>query len=264
MAVGFIGAKGGVGLTTLALNLGVAFQRKGPTIVAELRPGQGNLGALTGLDRTAGLTNLISRQPNELNAQLITGELAAHSSGLRLLMSSSVAREAQTQISPDSLVTTIKILRTLSRTTLLDMGAALTRTNLRLLRELDWMVIVAEPTKTSLLLARDLMKEIKTGGQPTGLSLVLINRSASNVQVPLQEIEQAVGHDALALLSAAPELVFQAAAASQPLLLAQPNAVLSTQIVKLADDLDSRLKTVQPPTTEVDSSASKPTPTSIR
>jgi len=245
MAIGFIGAKGGVGLTTLALNLGIAFQRKGPTIVAELRPGQGNLSTLSGVDRTAGLTNLLSRQPNELNAQLVSGELAAHSSGLRLLMSSNVAREAQTQLSPDSLSAAIKVMSSISRTTLIDMGPALTRTNLRLLRDLNLVVVVAEPAKTALLLARDLIKEIKAGGQPASVNLVLVNRTSSNIPASLQEVEQVVGYEVLTLLSAAPELMFQAAAASQPLLLAQPNAPLSIQISKLADDLDARLLALQ-------------------
>ncbi len=44
LAIGFLGAKGGVGTTTLAMNVAAALGQKTPTALADFRLGQGSLG----------------------------------------------------------------------------------------------------------------------------------------------------------------------------------------------------------------------------
>src|SRR5574341_2591478 len=84
MAVGVIGAKGGVGTTTLALNIPAALLLAGENpIVADLRLGSGSMGLMLGLGQSYGMANVLGKPATEIRPQTIEGELAVHQSGLR-------------------------------------------------------------------------------------------------------------------------------------------------------------------------------------
>ncbi len=241
LTIGFLGAKGGVGVTTLAANVAAAFSQKSPTILADFRPGQGCLGLSLGQPRSTGLANLLTRPPTDVTVQAVEHELVEHSTGLRLLLSSARAKEAQLQINPDMLAMLVKHLRDLAHIVVLDIGTGLTRVNARLIRDMDRLVIAVEPYRVGLYIARDLLRELEgVGVAGSRTDLVLINRASSTAQIPWQEAEQIVGHEMLAIISPAPELAFQAAEAGQPIVLFQPTAVIAAQLGKLAEELVAR------------------------
>ena len=243
MVIGFLGAKGGVGTTTLAANVASALGQRTPAILADFRPGQGSLGLSLGFGRSTGMANLLNRPMTELTASVVEGELIAHSPTLRLLLSSGRAKEAQSVLNPDSLSLIVKHLRTLSRLIALDLGAGLSRVNARLIKEIDRVVVVVEPYRVALNMTRDLLRELDSSGVgATRVDVVLINRASSTAQIPWQEAEQIVGHEMLAIISPAPELAFQAAEAGQPIVTFQPTAVTATQMSKLAEELAVRIR----------------------
>ncbi len=243
MVIGFLGAKGGVGTTTLAANVASALGQRTPAILADFRPGQGSLGLSLGFGRSTGMANLLNRPMTELTASVVESELIAHSPTLRLLLSSGRAKEAQSVLNPDSLSLIVKHLRTLSRLIALDLGAGLSRVNARLIKEIDRVVVVVEPYRVALNMTRDLLRELDSSGVgATRVDVVLINRASSTAQIPWQEAEQIVGHEMLAIISPAPELAFQAAEAGQPIVTFQPTAVTATQMSKLAEELAVRIR----------------------
>src|SRR5688572_29864036 len=65
-AIGFLGAKGGVGTSTLAASVAGVLGQKEPTILADIRPGQGTLGSALGQGRSSGMANLLGRPANEI------------------------------------------------------------------------------------------------------------------------------------------------------------------------------------------------------
>ncbi len=241
LVLGFLGAKGGVGLTTLATNVAAALSQKAPTILTDFRLGQGSLGQSLGSGRSTGLANLLSRPLVELNAQTIENELVMHNSGVRLLLSSARPKEAQINVNADALAAILKNLRTMARSVVVDLGPGMSRSTVRLIREVDQLVIVVEPYRVVLNMARDLIKELETLGAGAGrTNVVLVNRTPSNLQVPWQEAEQILNHEMLAIISPAPELTFQAAEAGSPVVMYQPTAIIANQMSKLADELGTR------------------------
>jgi DNA-binding response OmpR family regulator len=236
--IGFLGAKGGCGITTLALNVAASLAQREKTILADFRPGQSTLGLALGAARSTGMANLLSRPINELSMRLVENELVHHASGLRLLLSSSRPQETQMQINPDAAAAIVDHLRSLAHYVLLDMGSGLSRLNVRLLSELDHLTLAVEPNRISLTLARDLMNEIEQHDfSRARMFVVLINRTPSSLQVPWQEAEKMLEHEMTAIISPMPELAFQADEVSTPLILLQPNAIASTQYSKFAEAL---------------------------
>jgi pilus assembly protein CpaE len=241
--IGFLGAKGGVGLTTVAANVAAAMTSRGSTILSDFRFGQGSLALTMGQPRAAGMANLLSKQAAELNSRTIEAELITHGSGMRLLLSSSRPKEANLNVNPEALAIIVRSLRSLSRTTILDLGAGLSRLNARIAKEVDHTVLVVEPYRAALMMARDLLKELEPlGVGPGKTSVVLVNRAASSVQIPWQEAEQILNHEMLAVISPAPEAFFQAAEAGQPLLSLQPTHVVATQLAKVGEELTTRVR----------------------
>ncbi len=238
---GFLGAKGGVGTTTLAANVAAAMARSDSVILADFRPGQGTLGLSLGIARSNGLASLLSRQPREITARAVESELVSHASGLRLLLSSGRPRETLLTIQPELVAVVVRHLRTLQRTVVLDLGAGLTPITARVLPDMDQLTLVVEPNRVTLALARDLIGEIEQAGLDRGrISVVLANRVQTSAQVPWQEAEQILAHEITAIIAPAPELAFQAAEAGLPMVLFQPNSIVASQFSKLAEEIAAR------------------------
>ena len=83
-------ARGGLGATSLALNLGILLRQtdEKEVIVAEFRPGQGTIGLELGYTKPEGLSHLLQLKPNEIGVHEIENELTTHPSGIRLLLAS--------------------------------------------------------------------------------------------------------------------------------------------------------------------------------
>ncbi|MBN1679919.1 MAG: response regulator [Anaerolineae bacterium] len=245
LTIGFLGAKGGAGTTTLAMNVAAAMSQNEPTILIDFRPGQGTLGMALGFERSTGMANLLSRPTSEITVRVIENEIVTHSSGVRLLLSSARPKETLLNISPDGASAVIHHLRTISRSVLLDLGAGLNRLTAHLIQELDQLILAVEPNRISLSMAREILGEIEQLGMSQArINIVLINRAQSSLQIPWQEAEQILGHEMTAIISPAPELAFQAAEAGFPIILYQPNSIVANQFSKLAEELSARIRSV--------------------
>lgn len=246
MTVGFIGAKGGVGTTTLALNTAAALLMTGENpVVADFRPGLGNMGLMLGVDQPVGIANMLAKPATEIHPATVERELVLHKSNLRALLSSYRPSEAQIKYSVESLVTLVNSLRQLGRPTLFDLGCGYTSTLSRLQLEMDQIVLIVDPSRITLSMARELLHELDNTGTVSGrLHVVVVNRSRSIPQLPWNEVEQILGRELRAIISDAPELVHQAVNSATPMVMLQPNAIVSNQIIKLSEDLNTRIRSL--------------------
>jgi CheY-like chemotaxis protein len=239
--LGFLGAKGGIGTTTLAVNIAAALAKSEPVALVDFRLGQGTLGLTLGFGRSTGLANLLSRPAAEITARAVENELVTHSSGMRLLLSSARPKETLLHVAPESAALIVRHLRALSRTVVLDLGAGLNPLSARLVQELNQLTLAVEPNRVALTLAREVLTEVEQIGLPASrINLVLVNRAQSSLQIPWQEAEQILNHEMTAIISPAPELAFQAAEAGFPIVLFQPNSIVANQFSKLGEEIAAR------------------------
>ena len=243
LVVAVLGAKGGVGTTTIAANVASVLAHKEPTVVADLRPGQGSLGLSLGFPRAAGMATLLTRPASEITARAVTGEIVSHSSGLRLLLSSARPKETLITIRPDTVMAIIRQLRAAARIVILDIGAGFTPINQHILREIDHLVLVVDSQRVTLNMAKALLHELKNSGLGQGrISITLVNHTHSSLQITWQEAEQILEQEMTGIISPAPELAFQADEAGTPMVYLQPNAVVANQLVKLSEEIGVRLQ----------------------
>ena len=91
-------------------------------------------------------------------------------------------------------------------------------------------------------MAHGLITELESEISERKVEVIVVNRSQSSLQTSWQEVEQILGREIKAILSAAPELAFQAMENKMPMIMLQPNAIVSTQLIKIADDIKGRMQ----------------------
>jgi len=245
LAIGVFGVKGGVGTTFIAVNLAAALQMSGESpILADFRLGSGSMGLSLGFNRAYGMANILTKPAAEISTGLLERELSVHPSGLRALLSSTRPKEAQIRYAYETAAAVINGLRTIGKPSVFDLGCTYDEITSRLQREMDQVIFVVEPVSTTLQMARDLLQELESASTGAGrIHIIVVNRTQSKAQPPWNEVEQTLGKELRAIISAAPDLAYQALNAAMPLVMYQSNTIVSNQLAKLSEDLNTRIRT---------------------
>lgn len=234
--IGFLGAKGGVGTTTLVVNVATAMALpeigQGKRVaLAELVHGAGTAGLQLGFAHSNGLATLMSKSADELDQRTIESQLIDHH-GVRMLLAPVEPRSA---LLPVSLVeATTSHLARLSDFLLLDLGSGLdaaTRTAIKLCR---YIVLVVEPQRVALTLAQAMLSDL--GAMDVlrdRIGIVLFNRAPSAASIGKATVEGLLG-EVITVIPPASELAFQASEVGVPIVQFQPGSLVSSQIRDLA------------------------------
>jgi pilus assembly protein CpaE len=237
----FLAAKGGVGTSTLAVNVAVALAQRTETVLLDYRPGMSSTGLALGFSRSTGLANLATKHPSTLDEEAISSELVTHDSGLKLLLSSANPGEAELRIDPRVATAIIERLNRMANVLVMDLGVGLTTLNRQLVKQATEVVLVVEPQRTSLMMTRDLARALLAlGVEPERVGVALVNRAQSEHQVTWQDAEQILDHELVAIISPAVDLASLSAEAGVPMILHQPNSVVANQFSRLAEELAER------------------------
>jgi pilus assembly protein CpaE len=243
--ISFLGCKGGVGTSTLALNVAVALgqakagEQAPRVILGELMTGAGVSGLHIGVSHEPGIGHLLNKRVDEINARTIEAQLTTHTSGLKLLLAPQTPRSGG--LAPDHVRAVVRRLATQADIVVLDLGNGLDEGTRAALLLSHYTVVVIESQRAALALAKKLLQKLAAAGLPhSNVGLALVNRVPSAASFTRSTIEETLQSTLLTVVPPAPELAFQAAESSIPLILMQPNSLVSNQILELARALSKR------------------------
>lgn len=241
--IGVMAVKGGLGVTTLTLNLGIALRQETQreVIVAEFRPGQGTLSLELGYTKPEGLNRLLQRKPTEITPRLIEGELVNHGSGIRLLLSSPQPRDAQYLASLSHFDALANHLHGLARYIVMDLGSGLTPLVEKVLPQCEDVIAVIEPVPHVIYQTKALLEDLLGIGIGEGrVKVVLYNRIRSGMQLSWSQVQDQLGHNVSTVFTPAPELAYQASVHGVPMIIQQPDSLTAEQFTKLAGKIIER------------------------
>ena len=242
--IGVLGARGGLGVTTLAVNLGAGLhtRAKSEVIVAEMLPGQGALALDLGVTNSKGLVDLLSLSKlSEITRDSVRESLIHHMSGMKLLLASDRPRDMHLINQTANYEMIISRLAGLARFVVLDLGVGLQPFAEKILRHCDETLIILEGVPNTIIHTRALMDDIVALGLPKkNINVVLNNRIRSDTQLPASQVQTKLDHEIISTLTPAPELFVQATRVQTPAVLCQPESLTARQVNKLVDFIVER------------------------
>ena len=187
-----IGAKGGLGTSTLAVNIAATMSaRKQDVILLELRPGLGIAGALLGINKPSGLSALLQRKPEELTAAVVEKEIVGHPSGLRAVLASAEPHDYAMIVQTARIEAIVTCLASLTQNLIIDLGCGLTEASAKLLMGADHVMILVEPMRHTVTMAKALMTDLETLGlAKSRIEFILVNRERSSLQMARAKVEE--------------------------------------------------------------------------
>jgi len=242
--IGVLGARGGLGTTTMAVNLGAGLQArtKADVVVAEMLPGQGALALDVGVENSKGLVDLLSMSKlSDITRDSVREVLVPHPSGLKLLLASDRPRDMHLINQTANYETLVKKLAGLVRFVVLDLGVGIQPFAEKILPLCNEVLVILEGVPNTITHTRALIDDIGELGIPKkNIKVVLNNRIRSETQLPSSQVQAQLGHEILSTLTPAPELFVQATRMQTPAILCQPDSLTTRQITKLVDFVTER------------------------
>lgn len=243
-SIGLLGCKGGVGTSTVAINLAFTLVR-GPAagkrvVLLDVRTGSSTLALQLDLRPQQGLKVLAERDPAGLSADAVLAHADRHASGFLVLGGLPEPSGTVPPLLPAQAEAIVRSLEEAVDFVLVDMGTGLDETNRTLLRRLRYVLIVTEPQRISLLLTQALLAmldNLEVGRHRIGI--VLMNRAPTSATPSKEAVENFLQRQILCVIPPAPELAFQAAERGTPMVMMQPESLVAAQFRQLAEHLVS-------------------------
>jgi DNA-binding response OmpR family regulator len=233
-------AKGGMGVSTIALNLGVSINKQSEqkVIVADFRPGQGSLALELGFDREASSNSLLEIAPARINSQLVEDNIVEHGSGISLLLSSPQLRDAEYATRIDNFTIIANLLPQFATYTIFDLPPGMNTINQEVLPFCSEVVVIVEPSIQSVRQTQDLLEEISgLDIQKEQIRLVIFNRIHSSLQLSFGQVEEELDLPIVSAFSPNRELVNQASLEKTPFIALKPEGLTAQQINQLTTSL---------------------------
>lgn len=238
--IGVLAARGGLGVSAIAINLAVGLFNRSQSDVAlvEMVPGKGTLGLDLGMNNQKALGQLLSGTPSEVTRERVKNALIPHISGVKLMLASDHPSDVHLISQVAQYQATLEKLSSLTRYVVLDLGSSLPPFVQKLLPACNDTVIVLEGVSNTILHTQALIEElIKLGLKKERITVALNNRIRSDTLLTVSAVQDKLGHPITVVFTPAPELLTQATRMQTAAVLCQPDGVTAKQILKLADHL---------------------------
>jgi pilus assembly protein CpaE len=232
-----LGAKGGVGTTTVAMNVAAVLAERSKVVLFELRPAFGTLAPyFRAIASTRNLSHLLRAMRGGSAAADVETFLwpCKNVPGLRVLFGPQTVAESG-DIEPDFARTITQALAAAADYVVIDLPVSLSGANRSVIEKAKMLVLVTERDPVSVHAAKQMSLAIESlNASPEPPGTVIVNRTHLAVPMPLAEIEAQLTGAVLAVIPPDADLCLSAQNAHMPLVSVVPESLLASSLAALA------------------------------
>lgn len=229
--IALLSLRGGVGLTTLAVNLAATIQSRGSqTCLVDLSPSSGHVALQLGLRPQPNWSALV--QAGDLEPEDVEDALLQHTSGLHILASPMLPATRETL----SQITVEKVFESLQQRfdiLVVDMPPLLNKSAMVALRAATTVEMVVTVEPASIQTAVGTIRALK---QHAGNFQIVVNQVKPEKQLPPEALKRVLRQPIVGTTPFDPAQA-EALASGNPLVLSKPNSPLARSVEMLAQEL---------------------------
>ncbi|HZD11538.1 MAG TPA: response regulator [Candidatus Binatia bacterium] len=255
--IALVGAKGGVGVSSLAVNMAATLGQLDYSVtLAELRPGRGELWLHLGLPAEPNLEKLLALDATSTGRSDVERFVQQHESGLRVLFSPE--HVAEHPLTPEHVAAIVEALSLGTDFLILDLPPLLDQTVRKAAEAADLILLVSEPEALSATCARMQLRTLKQWKVDGRVSVVAVARVPSGTTMTRLELEnelsmgrlermrgseesQIISVAVISVIPPEPEAFQESVVQGVPLVKLEPSARSSRAIAELAEKLANSL-----------------------
>jgi pilus assembly protein CpaE len=238
--IAILGSRGGVGCTSIAVNLGATLAQEPRNSVALVDLDLALGDADVALDLLTDYTLAdVALNVDRLDMQFLKRSLSKHSSGLSLLPHP-VQMEDAALIREDHLQRVIGLLRASYTHLILDLSKSFSANDLTALRMADVILLIAQLELSSLRNVVRLLLTLGADDTLAGKVQVILNRVGSDSDITLQKAEETIGKPIYWQIPNDPRVVQEARNQGVPLLQTSPRCKAQQSIAGLVQAMTGK------------------------
>ena len=233
-----IGAKGGVGTTTIAVNLATALAMADSprsVVLLDKAPLFGEVPLFLGIDTTHHWGEIV-KNISRLDATFLTSILSKHRAGFYVLPSPS-RLDGENDAASEAIDRLLGLLQTLFDFIVVDGGQHLDEVSMKILGLSHTVLLVSVPSLPCLANANRLLKSFHDLGYAREKSKIVINRYLKTADVPLRDIENSLRTAAFCVIPNDYRSTMSAINQGKPLAELTPRKPVTRSIQRLAESL---------------------------
>ncbi len=232
----FLGAKGGVGTTTTAVNVAVALAESGKSVIlAELRPTFGDLALSLQCEPTASLADLHDVPAERIDKHLLSAHLCLGPAAIRILFGSH-SKKTGWELDAEHAEAVIQGLARLADFVILDLAGWPSSAMATATRLSQFVAVVTARELLAVKCGQSVVAQLKSCGIGGGLvGAIVIGQSNLSNSMGFSDIQTQMGCGILRLVPPAATACNKAAEDGIPLVLSQPMNVAAEAYLEIAN-----------------------------
>lgn len=238
VVLGFSGVKGGVGATTVALNVAAAIAKQNrSTIVIELKPDYGMFSYQLKHAPAINLSSFSSLETGRIDQAAVAARLCSLPLGLRVLFGPQRPEEFG-DLDPRAVEALIKTASSMAECVVIDLPAATSAMAQAAIRQCHFVSIVLERDAVGVHAAKMFLQVLQSWGISQLITgAVIVNRSIATTPMVINQMASQLGCIVLGAIPPAVELCGRCHQAGSPAVFLEPDSTFSNVLVDLTQRL---------------------------